>query len=42
VVGERQSVVSELGGARRELLGLRRPVEERVRGVAVQLDVTHD
>ena len=39
VVGERERLVSELGRTRRELLRLRRAVEERVRGVAVQLDV---
>ena len=33
VVGERERLVPELGGARGELLGLRRPVEERVRRV---------
>ena len=38
VVGERERLVPELG-RRRELLRLRRAVEERVRGVAVQLDV---
>ena len=31
VVGERQRLVAELGGARGELLGLRGPVEERIR-----------
>ena len=39
VVGERERLVPELGRARGELLGLRRAVEERVRRVAVQLDV---
>ena len=39
VVGERERVVAELGGARGELLGQRRAVEERVGGVRVQLDV---
>ena len=41
VVGERERVVAELGRPRRELLGQRRPVEERVRRVRVQLDVSH-
>jgi len=31
VVGERERLVAELGGARGELLGLRGTVEERVR-----------
>ena len=39
VVGERERVVAELGGAGGELLGQRRAVEERVRRVRVQLDV---
>ena len=39
VVGERERLVPELGRAGGELLGLRRPVEERVGRVAVQLDV---
>ena len=39
VVGERERVVAELGGARGELLRQRRAVEERVRRVRVQLDV---
>ena len=39
VVGERERLVAELGRARGELLRLRRTVEERVRRVAVQLDV---
>ena len=39
VVGERERLVSELRRARRELLRLRRAVEERVRRVAVELDV---
>ena len=38
VVGERERVVAELGGARGELLGQRRAVEERVGRVRVQLD----
>ena len=43
VVGERERLVAELRRARRELLRLRRPVEERVRRVAVELDVSgHD
>jgi hypothetical protein len=40
VVGERERLVPELGGTRRDLLRLRRAVEERERRVAVQLDVT--
>ena len=40
VVGERERLVSELRRARRELLRLRRAVEERVRRVRVELDVT--
>ena len=39
VVRERERLVPELGGARGELLRLRRSVEERVRRVAVELDV---
>ena len=39
VVGECQRLVSQVRRARRELLRLRRAVEERVRRVAVQLDV---
>ena len=39
VVGEREGVVAELGGARGELLRQRGAVEERVRRVGVQLDV---
>ena len=39
VVGERKRVVAELCGAGGELLRQRRAVEERVRGVCVQLDV---
>jgi hypothetical protein len=31
VVGERERLVAELGGARGELLGQRRAVEERIR-----------
>ena len=42
VVGERERLVAELGRAGRELLRLRRAVEERVRRVRVQLDVRHD
>ena len=42
VVGERERLVAELRRAGRELLRLRRPVEERVRRVRVQLDVGHD
>ncbi len=43
VVGERERLVAELRRARRELLGLRRAVEERVRRVRVELDVAgHD
>ena len=41
VVRERERLVPELGGASGELLRLRRPVEERVRRVAVQLDIGH-
>ena len=41
VVRECDRLVSELGRAGRELLRLRRPVEERVRRMAVQLDVRH-
>ena len=41
VVRERERLVPELRGARSELLRLRRPVEERVRRVAMQLDVGH-
>ena len=41
VVGERERLVAELGRASRELLGVRRPVEEAVGGVTVQLDVAH-
>ena len=39
VVGERERLVAELRRPGHELLGVRRPVEERVGGVAVQLDV---
>src|SRR5262249_14628313 len=39
VVGECERVVAELGRAGGELLGQRRAVEERVRGVRMQLDV---
>ena len=39
VVGERERLVAELGGPRGELLGLRGAVEERIRRVAVELDV---
>ena len=39
VVGEGERLVPELGRLRRELLGLGRPVQERERGVTVQLDV---
>jgi hypothetical protein len=39
VIRERERLVAELGGAGGELLGLRRPVEERVRRVRVELDV---
>ena len=43
VVGEGERLVAELGRARRELLRLRRSVEERVRRVRVELDVSgHD
>jgi quercetin dioxygenase-like cupin family protein len=40
VVGERERLVPELRGTRRELLWLRRAVEERIRGVAMELDVS--
>src|SRR5262249_57945674 len=39
VVGERERGIAELGGTDGELLRQRRTVEERVRGVRVQLDV---
>ena len=39
VVGERERLVAELDGAGGELLRLRGAVEERVGGVAVELDV---
>ena len=39
VVGERERVVAELGGARGDLLRQRRAVEERVRRMRMQLDV---
>jgi hypothetical protein len=39
VVGERECGIAELGGADGELLRQRRSVEERVRGMSVQLDV---
>ena len=39
VVGERERVVAELGGARGELLRQRGAVEERVRRMCVQLDI---
>jgi hypothetical protein len=39
VVGEGERRVAELGGSRDELLGMRGAVEERVRRVAVELDV---
>ena len=41
VVGERERLVPELRRPRRELLRLRRPVQERVGAVRVQLDVAH-
>ena len=41
VVGERERLVPEFGRARRQLLGLRRAVEERVRAVRMELDVSH-
>ena len=41
VVGERERLVAELGGTGGELLRQGCPVEERVRRMAVQLDVTH-
>jgi hypothetical protein len=39
MVGERERLVAELGGARRELLRERSAVEERVGAVGMQLDV---
>ena len=39
VVGERECLVAELRRPGHELLGVRRPVEERVGRVAVQLDI---
>ena len=39
VVGERERLVAELGRPRRELFRQRRPVEERVGRVRVELDV---
>ena len=42
VIRERERLVSELRRPDRELLGLRGSVEERVRAVAVELDVAHD
>ena len=39
VVGERERGIAELGGTDGELFGQRRPVEEAVGGVRVQLDV---
>jgi hypothetical protein len=39
VVGERQGVIAEIYRSIDELLGMRRAVEERERGVAVELDV---
>ena len=39
VIGERERVVAELHRAIDELVGMRRAIEERERGVAVQLDV---
>ena len=41
VVGEGQRLEAEPGGLGRQLLGVRRPVEEREVGVAVQLGVGH-
>ena len=41
VVGERERLVPELRRARRELLRLRRAVEERVRAVRVEFGVRH-
>jgi hypothetical protein len=40
VIGERESLVSELRCASGELLRLRRPVQKAVRGVTVELDVS--
>ena len=41
VIGEREGRIAELGGAGGELLRQRGPVEERVRRMAVELDVRH-
>jgi hypothetical protein len=41
VVGQRERGILELGCAEGELLRVRRAVEERVRGMRVQLDVGH-
>ena len=41
VVSEGERLIPELRRARRKLLWLRRAVQERVRGVAVKLDVAH-
>ena len=41
VVGQRERRVAELGPPGRQLLGLGRPVEERVGAVGVELDVGH-
>ncbi len=41
VVGQRQLPVAELGGAQRELVGARGPVQEREGGMGVELDVAH-
>ena len=42
VIGERQRLVALLGGRPRELDGVRRAVEERVGGVAMELHVGHE
>jgi hypothetical protein len=39
VIGQREGLVAELYGALDELLGKRGSIQERVSGVAVQLDV---
>ena len=41
VVGERERFVPQLGGARGQFLRMRSAVEERIRRMAVQLDVAH-
>ncbi len=41
VVGQRERLVPQLGGARSQFLRMRGAVEERIRRMAVQLDVAH-